>query len=315
MKDNFGRDINYLRVSVTDLCNLRCIYCMPKDGLEKKCHDEIISFERIKEIIIAASKLGISKVRITGGEPLVRKGIIKICEDISSIEGIEELSLTTNGILLAKYAKELKNAGIKRINISLDTLRKDRFFAITRGGNLDDVLRGIKEAKNVGFSKIKINCVLIKSFNDDEVFDLINFAKNNDLELRFIELMRIGEAEKLNEDSFVSNEDVLKAIPGLVFLREDGVAKEYGFKDSKTKIGFISPLSNMFCYSCSRLRLTSDGKLKPCLHSSLEVDLNNLHGEKLIEAIKKAILLKPEKHHLKENKNSDCKRGMSQIGG
>ena len=315
MKDNFGRDINYLRVSVTDLCNLRCTYCMPKDGVIKKCHDEIISIERIKEIVEAASKLGINKVRITGGEPLVRKGIIKICEDISSIEGIEELSLTTNGIFLAKMAKELKNAGIKRINISLDTLRKDRFFAITRGGNLDDVLCGIKEAKNVGFSKIKLNCVLIRGFNDDEVFDLINFAKNNDLELRFIELMRIGEAEKLNANSFVSNDDVLNSIPDLIFLKEDGVSKEYGFKDSKTRIGFISPLSNMFCSSCSRLRLTSDGKLKPCLHSSLEVDLNNLHGDELVDAIKKAILLKPEKHHLNENKNSDSKRGMSEIGG
>ncbi len=315
MKDKFNREIDYLRVSVTDLCNLRCTYCMPKEGVSKKCHDEIISFERIKEIVEACAKLGIKKVRLTGGEPLVRKGITNICRDISSIKGIKELSLTTNGILLAKYAKELKNAGVNRINISLDTLKKDRFFALTRGGNLDDVIQGIEEAKQVGFCKIKLNCVLVRGFNDDEVIDLINFAKNNDLELRFIELMRIGEATKFRSDSYLSNDYILKTIPGLVLKGEDGVSKTYGFKDSSFTIGLISPLSHSFCSSCSRLRLTSDGKLKPCLHSSLEVDLKDLHGEALLAKIKEAIIAKPAKHHLNENKNSDSKRGMSQIGG
>lgn len=315
MKDKFNREIDYLRVSLTDLCNLRCIYCMPKEGVNKKCHEDIISFERIIEIVEAAVSLGIKKVRLTGGEPLVRKGITNICRDISSIKGIEELTLTTNGILLAKYAKELKNAGVNRINISLDTLRKDRFFAITRGGNLDDVIDGINEAKRVGFCKIKLNCVLVKGFNDDEVIDLINFAKNNDLELRFIELMRIGEATKLDSSSFLSNDYILRTVPGLIFKGDDGVSKEYGFLDSPIKIGLISPLSYNFCSSCCRLRLTSDGKLKPCLHSSLEIDLKDLHGETLTKKIKEAILAKPLKHHLDENKNSDSKRGMSQIGG
>ncbi len=315
MKDNFNREIDYLRVSVTDLCNLRCTYCMPQEGVVKKCHDEIISFERIKEIVEASTKLGIKKVRITGGEPLVRKGIVKICQDIASIKGIEDLSITTNGILLTKYAKELKIAGVKRINISLDTLRKDRYFAITRGGNIDDVISGIKEAQLAGFSKIKLNCVLVKGFNDDEIIDLINFAKNNNLELRFIELMRIGEATKFNSCSFLSNDYILNLVPGLIFLGEDGVSKQYGFKDSSAKIGLISPLSHNFCSSCSRIRLTSDGKIKPCLHSSLEFDLKDLHGDALISKLREAILAKPQKHHLDEDKNSDSKRGMSQIGG
>lgn len=315
MKDNYGREIDYLRVSVTDLCNLRCTYCMPKEGVNKKCHDEIISFERIKEIVESSTKLGIKKVRITGGEPLVRKGIVKICRDICSIEGIEEVAITTNGVLLGKYAKELKTAGVNRINISLDTLRKDKFFAITRGGNLDDVLSGIKEAKLAGFSNIKLNCVLVKGFNDDEIVDLINFAKKNNVEIRFIELMKIGEASKFDNDAFITNDYILNLVPGLLFLGEDGVSREYGFKDSSIKVGLISPLSHNFCSSCSRIRLTSDGKIKPCLHSSLEIDLKDLHGDALVSKLKEAILAKPKKHHLDEDKISDCRRGMSQIGG
>lgn len=314
MKDAFDREIDYLRISLTDLCNLRCIYCMPKDGVTKKSHTEILSFERIIEIVEAFARLGIKKVRLTGGEPLVRKGIVNICQDISKIEGIETLAITTNGVLLKKYAKELYSAGVNQLNISLDTLNKDKYFRITRGGNIDDVLEGIEEAKRVGFKHLKINCVLIKNFNDDEICDFAKFAKYNDLDVRFIELMSIGEAKNL-KDSFLSNDEILKRIPDLIPLSIDGVSMEYGFKDSKGKIGLISPLSHMFCSSCSRIRLTSDGKIKPCLHSDVEIDLKDLHGDELINKLKEAILVKPKEHLLNKKKNSDSNRTMNEIGG
>ncbi len=314
MKDAFNREIDYLRISLTDLCNLRCVYCMPKEGVNKKEHNEILSFERIIEIVKATVTLGIKKVRLTGGEPLVRKGIIKICQDIANIKGIETLAITTNGILLKKYAKELYCAGVNRLNISLDTLNKDKYFRITRGGNIDDVLEGLKEAKRVGFKQIKINCVLIKNFNDDEIIDFANFAKDNDLDIRFIELMPIGEARDL-KDSFLSNDEILLKIPELIPLTYDGVSKQYGFKNSRGKISLISPLSHSFCTTCSRIRLTSDGKIKPCLHSDAEIDLNNLHGEELVKKLKEAIYSKPKEHLLTKKKNSDSSRRMNEIGG
>lgn len=313
MRDSFNREIGYLRISVTDLCNLRCVYCMPADGIIKKEHHEIMSVERIKEVVLAASKLGITKVRLTGGEPLVRHGIMEICREIKSISTIKELCLTTNGVLLKDMAKDLFDAGVDRLNISLDTLKKDKFERITRGGNLDDVLEGIKEAKRVGFKNIKINVVLIGGFNDDEIADFAKFAKKEELVVRFIELMPIGQGKEMSRSSFVSNDLILKSIPELIKTKDDGVSIEYSFKDSKGKIGLISPLSNSFCKYCSRIRLTSDGKIKPCLHSSLEIPTNGLNGDDLVETIKKAIRLKPEKHHLETG--SDSKDNMNEIGG
>ena len=315
MKDSFDREIDYLRISVTDLCNLRCTYCMPKDGVHKISHDQIISVERIEEIVKEAVKLGIKKVRLTGGEPLVRKGITEICWRISRISGIEELCLTTNGILLKSLAKDLKNSGVDRLNISLDTLNKDKYLRITRGGNIDDVFSGIEEAKCVGFKNIKINVVLIGGFNDDEINDFAKFAEDNDLSVRFIELMPIGEGTSMKKESFISNDIILNTVPNLVKVSDDGVSSLYKFKSGKGSIGLISPLSHSFCKSCSRIRLTSDGKIKPCLHSDIEIDLNGLSGEELSIAIKKAILLKPKEHHLNETMKSSSKRGMFEIGG
>ena len=286
---------------------------MPLCGVEKKEHKQIISVERIREIVLEASKLGINKVRLTGGEPLVRKGILEICKEIKSISAIKELCLTTNGILLNDMAKSLFDVGVDRLNISLDTLDAEKYKRITRGGNLNDVLSGIQKSKEVGFKNIKINVVLIGDFNDNEILDFANFAKEQEVTVRFIELMPIGQGKLMDEQSFLSNDTILSKIPELVQSKDDGVAKEYRFKDSKGKIGLISPLSHSFCKTCSRIRLTSDGKLKPCLHSSLEISTEGLTGEELAEAIKRAILLKPEKHHLEVG--SDSLNNMNEIGG
>lgn len=315
MLDKFNREIDYLRISITDLCNLRCIYCMPKDGVKKLSHENIISIERIEEIVKEAVKLGINKVRLTGGEPLVRHGLAEICRKISAIPEIKELCITTNGVLLKKYAKELKESGVTRINISLDTLNKDKYERITRGGNIEDVFEGINAIKEEGFKDTKINCVLIGGFNDDEIPSFLKFAHDNNLSFRFIELMPIGEGEKMDRSSFISNSKVIESLSDLVKVEDDGVSSLYKFKDGKGSIGLISPLSHSFCEKCSRLRLTSDGKLKPCLHSSLEIDLKDKHGDELKEEIKKAILLKPKEHHLNQDKKSSSKRLMSEIGG
>ena len=314
MKDRFNREVDYLRISVTDLCNLRCVYCMPLSGVAKKEHKQIISVERIKEVVLAASKLGITKVRLTGGEPLVRNGIIEICKEIKSISAIKELCLTTNGVLLNDMAQALYDAGVDRLNISLDTLDPEKYKRITRGGNINDVLAGIQKSKQVGFKNIKINVVLIGGFNDDEIKDFGKFAQDEELSVRFIELMPIGQSKLMDQKSYISNDIILQKIPDLVPVNDDsGVANEYKFKNSKGSIGLISPLSHIFCNSCSRIRLTSEGKLKPCLHSSLEIPTEGLEGEELVEAIRKAILLKPEKHHLEVG--SDSLNNMNEIGG
>lgn len=315
MKDSFSREIDYLRISVTDLCNLRCLYCMPEKGVAKIEHDKIISPERIKEIVTKCAELGIKKVRLTGGEPLVRKGIIEIIKSIRSVKGIEEICLTTNGLLLNEMAHDLFDAGVDRLNISLDTLDEKKFSFITRGGKLAQVISGIKKAQEVGFKNTKVNCVLIGGFNDDEIERFADFAKRYSLIVRFIELMPIGESEQFEDKSFVSNELILKRLPNLIPIDSDGVAMYYSIPHSNGIIGLISPLSNSFCASCSRIRLTSDGKIKPCLHSKDEIDLNGLTGEKLSDALKRAILSKPKQHSLNEDRRSKSIRGMSKIGG
>lgn len=314
MKDLFNREIDYLRISITDLCNLRCAYCMGKDGVKKTTHDKILTPERIHEIVETSTKLGIKKVRITGGEPLVRHGLIEIIKAISSVEGIEEICLTTNATLLEKYAQELFDNGVRKLNISLDTLQKHKYAKITRGGNIDDVFAGLKRAKNVGFKNIKINTVLIGGFNDDEILDFKDFAIKNDLTVRFIELMPIGESLKFNKTSFVTSNIIFKKLGPLELEKIDGVSTIYKLNDKNAKIGLISPLSHSFCGTCSRLRLTSDGKLRPCLHSSFEIDTNGLKGEQLLEAIKKAILSKPKSHNLNNGQITNDKK-MNEIGG
>lgn len=313
MKDRFGRNITYLRISVTDLCNLRCKYCMPESGVKSLCHSDILSIEEIVEIVKVASKNGIKKIRLTGGEPLVRRGFINLCKQISEINEIEDIAITTNGVYLKEMADELFENKVRRINFSLDTLIKEKYNDITRRNDFDKTMESLFYAIKKGF-KVKINVVLIGGFNDDEIQDFVNLANKYDLEVRFIELMQIGETANWSKDKFVSNKIVLEKVPELEFDGVSGVAKIYKIKGQKGRIGLISPISCSFCEDCNRIRLTSDGKLKPCLHSKDEINLKGLSGEELEEVFKRGIFEKPEKHHLEDGK-SESARDMNKIGG
>ena len=315
MKDNFGRDIHYLRISVTDLCNLRCVYCMPEGGIEKKDHREILSIEELEEIVRASAECGITKVRITGGEPLVRRGITEICRKIADVPGINEVCMTTNAILLAKYADELGAAGVSRLNISLDSLNRETYSEITRNGSLDDALAGIEAALKTGFDAIKINAVLMGGVNDGDIRELIDLTKRRGVSVRFIELMPIGECERWSRERFISNSIVLKTVPELIETGVDGVAKLYRLPDGHGTVGLISPISSHFCQTCNRIRVTSDGLLKPCLHSETEINLRGLHGEELKNTIAEAILGKPQMHLLGAEQKSRSARNMNAIGG
>ena len=313
MKDRFGRDITYLRISVTDLCNLRCKYCMPESGVESLCHSDILSLEEIVEIVKVAAKNGITKIRLTGGEPLVRHGFVHLCKEISKIEQIEDIAITTNGVHLKNMADDLFENKVKRINFSLDTLVKEKYNDITRRNEFEKTMESLFYAIEKGF-KVKLNVVLIGGFNDDEIENFVKLANDYDLEVRFIELMQIGETANWSKDKFVSNKIVLEKVPKLEFDGVSGVAKIYKIKGQKGKIGLISPISCSFCSDCNRIRLTSDGKLKPCLHSKDEINLKGLSGEELEEVFKRGIFDKPEKHHLEDGK-SESARDMNKIGG
>ena len=274
MRDKQGRNINYLRVSVTDRCNLRCIYCMPEEGIESLEHDDILRFEDILKIVKAAASLGINKIRYTGGEPLVMKDIDKLIYETSRLPGIEDIAITTNGILLSDMAEDLKKAGLKRVNISLDTLDKDKFRSITRIGNLDKVLESIDKCLTLGLKPVKINTVLMRGVNDTEFMDFLNLTKEMPVEIRFIELMPIGESIKLYEESKVNFSEILKQHPELIQIEteKNSTAQLYKLQGAKGKIGFISPISCKFCSDCNKIRLTSTGTIKPCLHSKEEIN-------------------------------------------
>lgn len=314
MIDPFGRTIDYLRISVTDLCNYRCVYCMGEQGVRKLSHDDILTVEEIIDIADQASLCGIHKVRITGGEPLVRKGILSICEGISALEGIQELCLTTNGALLPEYADALKKAGVHRLNISLDTLDPVKFNRVTRIGTLADVLKGLEAAEAAGFSNLKLNTVLIGGINDDEIKDFVALTRDRAIDVRFIELMPIGECAQWDTRYFLDTQAVLDACPDLVEDDQDGVAKIYRIPGHAGSVGLIRAMSRPFCHSCNRLRVTADGKLKPCLHSASEIPIKGLHGEGLLAALQQGILQKPFKHHMAEH-GSEAVRDMNQIGG
>lgn len=319
MKDFFGRKINYMRISITDLCNLRCVYCMPEEGIEKYEHSKNLSFEEIIDIVKAGITLGVDKIRLTGGEPLVRRGIVNLVHDIASIKGIKDLAMTTNGILLPIYAQYLKDAGLNRVNISLDTFDPEKFHKITRKGQIEDVFLGIEAAKKAGFSPIKINTVLIKGFNDDEIEKFVNYTIDNAVEVRFIELMPLGQSADYSEGQYISNDTILEKNPLLKhFEKNNGMShvKYYKLKDAKGCVGLINSISNNFCKGCNRIRLTADGKIKPCLHSDFEIDVVALKkkGFSYEEIIKKAIDEKPERHYIDDDKKQVL-RNMNEIGG
>lgn len=317
MKDSFGRDITYLRISVTDLCNLRCRYCMPEEGVEKLCHRDILSLEEIYEVAEAAVSLGITKIRLTGGEPLVRRGLPSLIGRLAKLPGLCDLAMTTNGLLLPELAEELRAAGLMRLNISLDTLDAAKYSDITRGGELQKALDGIRAAEEAGFAPLKLNTVLIGGFNDDEIPALCELTRERGISLRFIELMPIGHADPFGEEAYLPCAAVPERVPELQPLpRGDGVATLYRLPGARGTVGLIRPLSHHFCGECNRLRLTADGFLKPCLHSAEELPLRGLHGEALKNALRDAILRKPAQHGaLSAGERSESARDMHQIGG
>lgn len=317
MRDQFGREIRYLRLSVTELCNLRCRYCMPEDGVCKKRHEDMLTEDEMLLAVEAAASLGIHKIRITGGEPLVKKNILSICQRISAVDGIEELCLTTNGTLLAPMAQELRDAGVQRINISLDTLDPAKYAKITRRGDIGDVLSGLEAALKAGYKKIKVNSVLIGGFNEDEVSDLASLTLRYPVDVRFIELMPMQKQDEFGAEAFLPVAHVLKVLPQLEKLPYDGSdVKLYRLPDAKGNVGLISPLSNHFCGKCDRLRLTADGKIKPCLHSSQEISIKGLSGEEMKLLFAEAVTAKPLCHgDLSSVNRSEAGRNMNQIGG
>lgn len=314
MRDDCGRTIDYLRLSVTDKCNLRCQYCMPESGVPALNHEQVLRVEECVAIVRAAVRLGINKIRITGGEPLVRKGILDICRGIGSIAGIRELCLTTNALLLNRYAKDLREAGVDRLNISLDTLDPAKYRRITRWGELKDAQVGMEAAEAAGFHNIKINTVLMGGINDDEIPALIDLTKDKPYEVRFIELMPMGECASWDKARFLPAETVLQAYPALEPLPAQGVAERYRVPGYAGVVGLIRPMSHRFCGDCNRIRVTADGMLKPCLHSGEEIPLRGLAEEDLYRAIKAGITKKPMRHHMAE-RGSDTDRTMNRIGG
>jgi cyclic pyranopterin phosphate synthase len=325
-RDEFGRAINYLRVSVTDRCNLRCVYCMPEEGVEKQAHGKILRYEEFALVVRAAAELGISKVRITGGEPLARLELPDFVGMVASIPGIDDISLTTNGTLLARQAAVLAAAGLQRINISLDSLRPERFQRITRRGRLEDVWSGIAAAEAAGLAPIKINMVVVRGLNDDEVADFARRTVTDGWHVRFIELMPIGANVAWAGDGVVPIPDIqarveaeLGPLEPVHGPRGNGPARYYQVPGAGGTVGFIGALSNHFCATCNRLRLTADGRLRPCLLSDQEIDLRDAlrAGAGLGEVralLARAIQAKPQRHFLGEAA-SPRDRTMAQIGG
>ena len=325
LSDSFQRPVNYLRISVTDRCNLRCVYCMPTRGVELRSHGDILSYEEICTVAQAAAELGMGNIRLTGGEPLIRIGLPKLIEMLAGIKAVDNIALTTNGVLLAEYADELKAAGLERVNISLDTLKDDRFKAITRGqSELRQVLAGIEAAKRVGLEPVKLNMVVISGVNDDEILDFAARTVDEDWHVRFIELMPVaGNGD--NAPRFVSAAEMRRRLEPLGELEPclpsagNGPAKYFRLPGAKGTIGFITPVSEHFCFNCNRMRLTADGKLRPCLLSEYEIDLKKPLREGISKAglkklFKKAVAEKPLKHGLAEGQVPNG-RPFSQVGG
>lgn len=325
MIDNYKRNINYLRISVTDRCNLRCVYCMPPEGVKNTPHREILSLEEIARVVDAASDIGISKIRITGGEPLVRKNIVDLFERISANPNIDDISITTNGVLFADMAEDLKRAGLNRVNFSLDSLNPDSFRDITRLGKFDDVWRGIQKALDLELHPVKLNVVAVRGVNDHEFADFVRLTRELPLHIRFIELMPIGECNPWAVDNFIAAGEILMKLEQEfgplvteVKVTGSGPAKYYSLPGAKGTIGFITAISEHFCAACNRLRLTANGQLRPCLYGQQEFDLKSplregANRQELANFIAKVIRYKPSQHHMEEGWTD--RRVMSQIGG
>jgi cyclic pyranopterin phosphate synthase len=325
--DPRNRLIDYLRVSVTDRCNLSCTYCRPRTAMKLLSHGDILRYEEIRRIVGVAVPLGISHVRITGGEPLVRRGILDFIGSLRGIDGITDISLTTNGVLLEETAAGLRDAGIRRLNISLDSLRPERFAAITGSNAWDKVWRGIGQAAALGFSPVKINMVPVKGVNDDEVVDFARLTLDRPLHVRFIEFMPIGAGDRWTTEVCVPADAIREAIERAFGPLEPagqgegaGPSRNFRVPGGQGVIGFISPITKHFCESCRRLRLTADGRIRPCLLSDTEIDVRTpLRGEcsdaELEKLLRLALEIKPERHYITEREGGCCERTMSRIGG
>ncbi|WP_232463390.1 GTP 3',8-cyclase MoaA [Tumebacillus avium] len=329
--DKFQRVHDYLRISVTDRCNLRCRYCMPEEGLPFLEPAHYLSFDEITEVVTVAAKLGVRRLRITGGEPLVRPNLEKLVGRLSAIPGIDDIALTTNGIYLAQRAQALKEAGITRVNISLDSLQPERFAKITRGGDLSRVLEALERSYEVGFDPVKLNVVLMKGFNEDEIDDFLRLSIERNVTVRFIEYMPIGHEGEDWKASYLPLETVLERcringwepVKLSQEIKGNGPAENYQIPGAKGAFGLIHPVSDHFCQSCNRLRLTADGNLKPCLYWEDEFNVKKALGDEgqLTELFLRALDAKPETHEMakalqgEEKSHNPTLRRMSQIGG
>lgn len=326
--DPFGRSINYLRISLTDRCNLRCVYCMPKEGIQWQALPDQLSVDEITRVVEEAAAGGVKRVRLTGGEPLVHPNIVEIVGRIASIQNIEEVSLTTNAMLLERLAEPLADAGLTRLNISLDTLNQERFKRITRGGDITRVWKGIAAAERALLAPIKLNTVIVRGLNDDELPALAWLTIHHEWHVRFIEVMPIGNVQDWGEgfpapdERYVSVQEMRKRLSTFELQPEEGPtgngpARTFRIPDAQGTVGFISPLGEHFCENCNRLRLTSDGKLRSCLVIPNEVSVRDAvrAGESLRSYFDQVILTKPQHHNMLAAVPADAKRGMSQIGG
>ncbi len=326
LQDSFRRSINYMRISVTDRCNLRCIYCMPPEGVAWIPHSEILTFEEIERIVRAMATVGMRKIRITGGEPLVRRDLVQLVSRLAAIPGIEDIAMTTNALLMPRFAEPLARAGLQRINVSLDTLKPERFARITRFDCLKGVLAGIEAAERAGLAPIKINAVVLRGINDDEVLDLARLTADRPWHVRFIEAMPLDGNLPVEGERFVSADEIMDALKPLGRIEAcsgpggNGPARYFRMPGARGTVGVISPMSRFYCDSCNRVRLSADGRLRLCLFDDQEVDLrtplrNGASAEEILAIFRRAIATKPERHHLVVGRSNCSLRALSQIGG
>lgn len=325
--DSHGRVHTSLRISITDRCNIRCFYCMPAENVKFRPRDEILTYEEIERFATVAARLGINRLRITGGEPLVRKNLAGLIERLSAIGGIEDIALTTNGVLLAEQAADLKNAGLQRLNISLDTLDDDVFFKLSRRRGIDQIIAGIHQAKKLGFDKIRLNAIAIKSITEQEIVPLAAFARQYDLELRFIEFMPLDADDQWQRQQVLTGDeikDILETSFGeLLPVPRDDVSQpavDFRFSDGQGQIGFINPLSHPFCNNCNRIRITAEGQLRNCLFSTTEWDARRLlrnegTDDELETLIRSCVSAKNAAHGIDSDTFIKPQRAMYQIGG
>lgn len=326
LADQFNRSITYLRISVTDKCNLRCVYCMPERGLPWLPKADILSYEEIARLVAAAASVGVRSVRLSGGEPLIRKDLAHLVQAISAIPGIDDLSLSTNGLLLEEQIDDLIRAGLKRVNVSLDTLREQRFVEIARRPGLDRVLAGIDAAIARGLSPVKINCVVMRGSNDDEIAAFAELTKQRAVYVRFIELMPVHENLGVQRDAYVSADEILERVRAIGRLEPvsgpggNGPARYFAFPGAPGAVGVISPLSHDYCERCNRVRLSADGHLRLCLFGDGGIDLRGplragATQSEIADLLRAAMLIKPERHHLKLGEAASRMRAFSEIGG